>query len=161
MGARPLFSVTCGGGHYVGFDPYGLAPAPGEGGREGEVPSQRPWRCEAGAEVTRPEWKLLGWFVPNSCDLDGPGGLRSARLDVELCEHLLPEEERGEGARSAERAGTSGGASTSTVAGQLAGAAVVLLVGAGALVLWRRRGRRARAQQLLRLSAAGEAGRMI
>ena len=160
-GARPLFSVTCGGGHYVGFDQYGLAPAPGEGGREGEVPSQRPWRCAAGAEAGRPEWKLLGWFVPDSCDLDGPGGLRSARLDVELCENLLPKEERGEGARSAERTGTSVGAGTASVAGPLACAAVVLLAGAGALVLWRRRGRRARAQQLLRMSAAGEAGRML
>ena len=136
---RPLFSVACGGEHYVGFDPYGLAPE--------EAPSRRPWRCAAGAAAARPEWKLLGYFAPDSCDLDGPGGLRSARLDVDLCEHL-----EGEGARTARTGGKA------LVSGAVLSALLIFLAGGGlllgALALWRRRGRRLRAQQLLRMSAA-------
>ena len=85
---RPLFSVSCGGAYYVGFDPYGLSPT--------STSSVRPWRCIEGPDpLERPEWKVLGWFSPGEGGCDRLLGEKS-RLDVDICEKLRRQNDGGD-----------------------------------------------------------------
>ena len=88
---RPLFVVSCGGAHYVGFDPYGLSPT--------STSSVRPWRCTEGPDpLARPEWKILGWFSPSEGGCDRLLGGK-VRLDLDMCENLRRQDDGGDAGR--------------------------------------------------------------
>ena len=73
-----LFSIKCGSSSYVGSDMYHFATA-----TTSDTTFTRPYVCDGEDPMTRPQWKLLGYFEAGSCDY-----LSGADYDAEYCPNL-------------------------------------------------------------------------
>lgn len=74
-GRKPLFAITCGDQHYVGFDPYFFSPP-----RVNDKDTIRSYVCQGQDMSLRPHWKLLGFFEEGSCEF-----LKAAKYNEHFC----------------------------------------------------------------------------